>query len=138
MPQAVDLLVDGGILLDVGVAGREIRLGLVVVVVGDEVLHGVVGEELAELVAQLGGQRLVGSHDQRRLSHPGDDVGHGEGLARAGHAEQRLAAITALQTGGQSGHRLGLIPLQLVVGSYVEAAHVPPAASANRWGWTRV
>jgi excinuclease ABC subunit B len=32
---------------------RDVRLGLVVVVVADEVLHGIVGQELAELVAQL-------------------------------------------------------------------------------------
>src|SRR3712207_7473992 len=41
----------------------------VVVVVRDEVLDGVVGQQLAELVGQLCGQRLVGRHDQRRALH---------------------------------------------------------------------
>ena len=40
--QLVDLVVDVGVLVDVGVGARDVRLGLVVVVVGDEVLDGVV------------------------------------------------------------------------------------------------
>jgi len=39
-----------GLLLDVGVGGRDVRLGLVVVVVGDEVLDRVVREEALELL----------------------------------------------------------------------------------------
>jgi hypothetical protein len=49
VPQAVDVLVDLGVLLDKGVRARDVSLRLVVVVVADEVLDGVVGEELAEL-----------------------------------------------------------------------------------------
>ena len=44
--ELVELLVDGGLLLDEEVAGGDVGLGLVVVVVGDEVLDRVVGEEL--------------------------------------------------------------------------------------------
>ena len=40
--QPLDILVDRGVLLDVGVGLRDVRLGLVVVVVRDEVLDGVV------------------------------------------------------------------------------------------------
>src|SRR3954469_10783012 len=57
--EAVDLLVDRGVLLDVQVLRGDVRLGLVVVVVGDEVLDGVLREELAELVAELRRERLV-------------------------------------------------------------------------------
>ena len=88
VPQPLDLLVDRGVLLDVGVGLRDVRLGLVVVVVGDEVLDRVVREELAQLVGELGGQGLVGLEHQHRpldlLGHPGD----GRGLAGAGGAEQ--------------------------------------------------
>jgi hypothetical protein len=63
--QAVDLLVDERVLLDVGVARRDVRLRLIVVVVADEVLDGVVGEQLLELAVQLGRERLVGRQDQR-------------------------------------------------------------------------
>ena len=47
---AIDLLVDRGFLLDVGVAGGQVRLRLVVIVVADEVFDGVVGKEPAELL----------------------------------------------------------------------------------------
>ena len=40
--QAVDVLVDRGVFLDVDVALRDVRFGLVVVVVADEVADGVV------------------------------------------------------------------------------------------------
>ena len=43
----VELFVDGGFFFDVEVAGGNVGFGLVVVVVGDEVLDGVVGEELS-------------------------------------------------------------------------------------------
>jgi hypothetical protein len=46
---AVDLVVDRGVLLDVGVAAGDVGLGLVVVVVADEVLDRVLGEEVPEL-----------------------------------------------------------------------------------------
>ena len=80
--QPVDLVVDRRVLLDVGVARRHVGLGLVVVVVADEVLDPVVGEELAELVGQLGGQRLVGRDHQRRALHLLDGPRDGGALAR--------------------------------------------------------
>jgi hypothetical protein len=55
----LDVLVDRAVLLDEQVALRHVGLGLVVVVVADEVLHRVLREELAELAVQLRGQRLV-------------------------------------------------------------------------------
>ena len=92
-PKARDVVVLRGVLLDVEVGLRDVRLGLVVVVVGDEVLDRVLGEELAELVAELRGERLVvGDHERRALEllhHPG----HRRRLAGAGRAEERLAAV---------------------------------------------
>ena len=65
-PQLVQLLVDGRFLLDVQVAGRDVGLGLVVVVIGDEILDRIAGKELLELVEELRGERLVVRQDQRR------------------------------------------------------------------------
>ena len=62
--EPVDVVVPGRVLLDVEVGLRDVRLGLVVVVVRDEVLDGVVREELAELVAELRGERLVVRDDR--------------------------------------------------------------------------
>ena len=53
--EPVDLVVHRRVLLDEGVAGRQVCLGLVVVVVGDEVLDTVAGEELPQLVGELRG-----------------------------------------------------------------------------------
>ena len=49
-PQAVYLFVDGKVFLDIGIGRGDIGLGLVVVVVGDEILDGILGEEPLELV----------------------------------------------------------------------------------------
>ena len=68
----------------------DIGLRLVVVVVGDEVLHRVVGEKLLELLAQLGGQDLVVGQHQGGALDGLDDLGHGVGLARAGDAQKDL------------------------------------------------
>ena len=95
VPQPVDVVVPRAVLLDVEVGLRDVRLRLVVVVVGDEVLDRVRREELAELVAELRGERLVvGDHERRPLDLL-DDPRHRRRLAGAGRAEQRLVALPA-------------------------------------------
>ena len=107
--QPVDLLVDRRVLLDVEVPARDVGLGLVVVVVGDEVLDRVAREVRPELVAQLRGERLVVGHDQRRPLHGLDRRRHRHRLARARGAEQRREAITAIDALGELRDRLRLI-----------------------------
>ena len=133
MAQALDLSVDGGVLLDEGIRVGDVRLRLIVVVVGDEVLHGVFREELPELLAQLGRQRLVVGQHQRGALHLLDDLGHGVGLAAAGDAQQHLLAQAVLQSlrqlfnglrlvagGGifrnnfELGHGMGLLQFQCI------------------------
>ncbi len=121
---AVDLLVDRRFLLDVGVRLRDVGLGLVVVVVGNEVLHRVVGKQPAELLVELGGERLVVGQHQRGPLGALDQVGDGEGLARAGHAEQHLVALSRPQTSAQGLHGGRLIAGQLVVRYQLEMRHV--------------
>ena len=75
-PHPVDLVVDRRFLLDVRVGRRDVGFGLVVVVVADEVLDRVLGEEAAELLVELGGERLVVGHDERRPVHPRDALRH--------------------------------------------------------------
>ena len=59
VPQLVELVVDVGVLLDVGVGARDVGLRLVVVVVAHEVFDGVPGQEVLELRGKLSGERLV-------------------------------------------------------------------------------
>ena len=98
--QLVQLFVDGGFLLDVEVAGGNVGFGLVVVVVADEVFDRVAGEELLELVIELRGEGLVVREDQGGPIGLLDDLGHGEGLAGAGDAEQHLVLLA----GGEALH----------------------------------
>ncbi len=105
----LDVLVDRAVLLDEQVALRHIGLGLVVVVVADEILHRVARKELAELGVQLRGQGLVGRKHDRRTAHAGDHIGHGEGLARAGHAQQGLVGQAVVDAFTQQADGLGLV-----------------------------
>ena len=108
-PHLLDVLVDRGVLLDVGVRRGNIGFRLVVVVIGDEVLHRVFGEKLLHLAVKLGRQGLVGRQHQRRTLHGGDDVGDGEGLAAAGDTEQGLMRQTGVETFHQTADGLRLV-----------------------------
>ena len=121
---AVDLLVDRGFLLDIGIGARHVGLGLVVVVIADEVLDRVVGEEAPELAVELGRERLVGREHQRRPLRRFDHLRHGEGLARSGDAEQHLRAVLAADSLHEVGDRLRLVAR----GREVRLDHQPVAA----------
>ncbi len=122
-PQAVDLVVDRRLFLDVGVARRDVGFRLVVVVVADEVLDGVAGEEAPELLVELRRQRLVVHHHQRGAVLPGDDLRHRERLARPGHPQQDLARIAAVEPLDQLVNRPRLVAAQLEVGDEFEPFH---------------
>ena len=109
----LDVFVDRGILLDEGIRGRHIGLGLVVIVVGDEVFHGIVRKEFAHLAVQLRCQGFVGGQDQGRALHLLHDIGDGKGLTRAGDPKQGLVHQTVGNALFQLANRLGLIPGRL-------------------------
>ena len=98
VPQLIDLVIDGGILLDIGIRRGHIGLRLVIVIVGDKVFHGIFREELLHLPVQLGRQRLVVGDDQRRFIELFDDIGHGKGLSRTGDAQQGFALVSLFKT----------------------------------------
>ena len=125
MAEPIDLVVDRRVLLDVGVSRRHVRLGLVVVVVGDEVLDPVLREQLAELAGELRRERLVGRQHDRRPLHLLDDRRDREALARAGDAEQGLEAVAALDPRGERGDRLGLVAGGGEIGDELERGHHP-------------
>jgi hypothetical protein len=106
---ALDLLVNRAVLLDVEVGPGHVGLGLVVVVVADEILDRVLGEEGLELAVKLGGQGLVGGEDQGRALHRLDDLGHGVGFAGAGDAQQDLVVLLLADAFDQLGYGRGLV-----------------------------
>ena len=132
--QPVDLVVDRRVLLDVGVGGREVGLGLVVVVVGDEELDPVLGEELAQLRGELGGQGLVGLDDQGRALGRLDGPGDGGRLAAAGDALEGLVAVAPAHALGQGGDGRRLVAGRAEGGHDLEVGHLPmvPAPAARR------
>ena len=109
MAQTVNLVVDGTVLLNIGVCGRDIRLGLVIVVVGDEIFYRIIGEKAAHLGTDLTGQRFIRLQNQRRAIAPGDDVRHRKRLAGAGDAQQRLGVVTLMDALHQRFYRLRLV-----------------------------
>ena len=113
-PQLVELVVDRRFLLDVNVARGNVGFGLVIVVIGDKILDRIVREERLELVVELRRQGLVMRQDQRGAIQLLDDLGHREGLARSGDAEQHLVLVAVQNAARQRLDRLPLISLRLV------------------------
>ena len=125
VPQPLDLVVDRRVLLDVGVRLRDVRLGLVVVVVRDEVLDRVVRQQLAELRGQLRGERLVGRHHERRPLHLLDEPGRRRRLAGAGGAEQHDVLLARLDPRRQLRDRRRLVARRRVLGDHLEGRDGP-------------
>ena len=120
VPESVDLVVHARVLVDVRVRLLDVRLGLIVVVVGDEVLDGVVREQLAEFLVELCGEGLVVRDDERRLleflDRPGDRVR----LPGPRHAEQRLLVHPALEPLDECLDGFGLVAGRLEGGVHAE------------------
>ena len=133
-PKARDVVVPRRVLLDVEVGLRDVRLGLEVVVVRDEVLDGVVREELAELVAELGREGLVVRDDERGALELLDRPRHRGRLARPGRAEDRLEAVAGGDGIGDLADRTRLVAHGRVQVGGLERAHpssVAAECSAN-------
>ncbi len=118
--QLVELVVDRGFFFDVGVAGGDVGFGLVVIVVADEVFDGVLREERLELVEELRGQRFIVREDDGRAVGGLDHLGHGEGFAGAGDAEQDLVAVAVVHAADELGDGLGLVAAGFVVAGKLE------------------
>ena len=132
VPEPVDVVVARAVLLDVEVGLRDVRLGLVVVVVGDEVLDRVVREELAELVAELRGERLVVRDHERRPLDLLDDPGHRRRLAGAGRAEQRLVALARARARRRASRSPRLVAGRRVVAAVFSSGMRVPAYPSAR------
>ncbi len=123
--ELVDLVVPAGVLLDVGIGAGQVRLGLVVVEVADEVLDRVLREELPEFRVQLGRQRLVVSQHQGRLLVLGDGPGYGRRFARSRCTQERLVAHALGQSVDQTLDRRGLVSGRLKIRDHLELGHRP-------------
>ncbi len=109
MTELIDFIVYSGILFNIGIGCRDICLGLVVIVIGDEIFHCIFGEKLFKFRAQLRRERFVVGQHQRWTVHFGNDIRHGKGFARACYTEQGLFLIPFLQTLRKLCNRFGLV-----------------------------
>ena len=115
------LVVDGGVLGDVGVGGGHVGFRLVVVVVGHKIFYRVLRKKFLELAVELAGQGLIVGYDQGGLVKLCNHVGHGESLAAAGNAQQSLELVAFLKALDQLGYGCGLVACGFVFGMKFEA-----------------
>ena len=99
---------------------RNVSLGLVVVVIRNEVFDGVLREKSLELRVELGGQGLVVCQHEGRASGVLDDVGYGEGLSRAGYPQQGLGRKAAFDPLGELADSFRLVAGRTVVAGKFE------------------
>ncbi len=104
-----DVLVDRCILLYIGIRGRHIGFGLVIVVIGNEILDRVVRECFAEFAIQLRRQRLVRRQHDGRALDLADHMRNGERLAGSGNPQQYLRQQPGVDAVDQLADRLRLI-----------------------------
>ena len=100
MPQALYLVVYAGILFYERIRVGDVRLRLIIVIIGYEILNCIIGKEFFEFRAELRRKRLIMSKDKCRPLKLLYDLGHGKGLTRAGHAQKRLLPQPALHSQG--------------------------------------
>ena len=132
-PELIDLVVDHGVLGNIGIAGGNIGLRLIVIIIGDKVFHGVLGKELLHLSVELPGQCLVVGNDQRRPVQGLDDIGHGEGLTGAGDAQKGLKLVALPESVHQFPDGLGLVSRRFVFGMKNKMIHTQsPLVGSSR------
>ena len=107
--QLVDLVVDHGVLGNIGVALGNVGLRLVVIVVTDKILDCILRKKLLHLAVELAGQCLVVGNDQRGLVERLNDIGHCKSLAGSCHAQQGLKLISFFKSFYQFLDRFGLV-----------------------------
>ena len=97
-PQALDLFIPAGILLDESVRARDIGFGLVIIEVTDEIFDRIIRKKAFELGVKLGGERFVVRNDQRRFVDVFDNIRNGKRLARAGDSKKHLMPASGYET----------------------------------------
>ena len=110
MAELVDIVVYRGILLNIEIALGHVGLRLVVVVVRDEILHGILREEFPHLAVELGRKGLIVSKDERGLIERSNNIRHGKSLARPSGSKQSLKLVALAESLHKSFYRLGLVP----------------------------
>ena len=104
MAQAVNYFIDSGVLFYIRVGAGNIRLGLVVIVIGDKIMHRIVGEKFFEFLIELGRECFVVRDDQCGLLYVFNDISNSECLARSSDTKQCLVPYTSIQIARERGN----------------------------------
>ena len=81
MAHFVNGFVNGRVFCDICVGLRDIGFGLVVIVIGYEILYCIFREKRSELTVELCRERFIGCYHKARSLELLYYVGHSEGLA---------------------------------------------------------
>ena len=81
MTQAVDLVIDRRVLLDIGIGRGNIRFRLIVVIVRHEIFYRIFGKEFAQLGAQLRRERFVVCQHECRTLNILNNIRHRKGFS---------------------------------------------------------
>ena len=109
-------LVDAEFFVNVQVSLGEVGLGLIIVVMRDEIFHGVVWKIPHHLLMQLPSKGLVMTHDEGGYVQVLNDVRHGESLATSRYAEQHAALLPIIQLRNQFFNCFWLVATRFKLG----------------------
>ena len=118
--QLVELVVDGGFLVDINVGGRNVGFRLIKIVVADEIFDGVLREKRFELVIKLRGESFVVRKHERGPVESFDQLGYCKCFAGARYAEEHLMLFAAFNAARKLFNGRGLITTWLIVAAQLE------------------
>ena len=90
---------------------------MIVIVIADEIFHGIVRKQLLEFVVELSRQRFVGGQNECRLIESGDNLGHGKGFSGARNPQKDVIASAFQQIDGKFINSPGLVAGRLKFGN---------------------
>ena len=90
MAQLVYLVINGGILFNIGIGSGNVGLRLIIVIIGDKIFHRILGEKFTELTTKLCGKSFVMSENESRTVNICNNICHCKGLTRTGNTKQNL------------------------------------------------
>src|SRR5207302_4717040 len=93
----------------------DVCFRLIIIVIRDEILDGVFGEERPKLLVELSGERLVMRDNQSGPLRFLDDARDGECFPTAGNAEQYLVLCAVVDSAHQRLDRLRLVATGTIV-----------------------
>ena len=116
-PEPFDVVVDAGVFGNIGIGLRNVGFRQIIVVVTDEVFHGVVRKKRFEFTVKLCREGFVVGEHKHRTVHLRDDVCKSKGFSRSGDALQSLITFAGFQPADKRVDRSRLISGGGVIGN---------------------